>query len=179
MPTFASSFIPTGGAEATRNADVLPFPFPARPQAMTVYVRFVEMGTSLIANTVLWYIATSGGSNPRLFLRTGAAGYAVSHVTLAGAVTATLAAFPSIGDTVEILTHLNSDGSLKLTQSINGAVVSETSTTAALMLAQAWSAQLLWVGSLGGSLGGFNAFRNLVFHRGVQSLETMRRLAGV
>ena len=177
-----SSYIPSLGAAATRNADVLPFPFPARPQAMTVYVRFVELGSSDPgASGVVVFIGNAAGNAPGmdiLFL-SGGAGYSVRHFNLVS-VSATLAVAPTTGDSVELLAHLNADGSVDLEQSINSAVSTKSATSGANALASRWSGQFLWFNSEGISIAvGFAGYRNVVIHRGVQSLATMRRLAGV
>ena len=60
------------------------------------------------------------------------------------------------------------------------AAETETPESSALVLASAWSGTILYVNNRGqGDRAGFIGLRNLVFHRGVQSLTTMRRLAGV
>lgn len=183
MALFASTYIRTSGATATRNADVLPFPFPARPQAMTGYFRFIEFGTVVdTANRRLFQIGNASDNAPRLrcFEVNGNA-YRFDHSNRTGTVTVgvTLATGISIGDTVELVLQLNADGSLVGIQSINSAAETTTPSSAALVLAAAWSAAELRINSRGSSSVGFNAFRNIVFHRGVQSLATMRRLAWV
>jgi hypothetical protein len=181
MAASSSSYQPSAGAAVQRNADVLPFPFPARPQAMTIYVRFIEMGTILEASVRIVEVSDIAAAGPlfRVFPVSGL--YAFEHVNAAGANSrATLAVAPSIGNGVELLAQLTAGGTCKLIQSINEAAETETAESSALLLSPAWSSTILFVNDrLAEDRGGFIALRNLVFHRGVQSLETMRRLAGV
>ena len=187
MTQLASSYVPSLGTAATRNSDVLPFPFPARPQAMTVYVWFVEMGT--IVSPVsgqptrrVIHIGKSDNTSPRLGINrddTGNYGIFTNNGTGESDRTSVLSAAPSVGDVVELRGILNADGSIQLGQSVNGATETTSTTSAAAALPTAWSDVVLWLNSVGTTSEGFNAFRNVKIHRGVQSLTTMRRLAGV
>lgn len=179
MPVFASSPIPTGGAEATRAADVLPLPFPARPQAMTIYVRFVELGTALIADARVLEIGASPSARPRFVIGERLGFYRIFYQTDVSSVTSLLAVSPGLGDTVELLATLTANGEVQLSQSVNGAAATSAAQSSAVALPPAWSDSFLHVHSVGASSQGFIGLRNLVFHRGVQSLATMRRLAGV
>lgn len=181
MALIATSYVPTGGATATRNADVLPFPFLARPQAMTIYVRFVELGTAFTGTTTgLLAISADTEAAPLFRIRRSANGtYIVEHETAGGTVSASVSGI-SIGDVVELRATLSATGTVQLHVSINGAAESSSSESAALTLATAWSGQKLFLNARDlntTTLIGFNAFRNVIFHRGVQSLVTMRRLA--
>lgn len=177
MSATTSSYMRSGSATVQRNADVLPFPFPARPQAMTIYVRFEEIGSILTNDARILQIGLN--TNPRLFFFMGGAVYRFTHRTANGSVNAILAVAPSIGDGVELVGQINADGSIKLIQSIGGAAETETSQTSALVLQPAWSDTLLWLNNVAGLSDGFTAYRNVVVERGVQPLATMRRLAGV
>ena len=183
MTQIASSYIPTGGATATRNADVLPLPFPARPQAMTVYVRFVELGTIKDPAGDFPGIFHIGGpatvNDPRFEIQESGGKYQLRHDNGIINVTATLAAASDIGDLVELRGVLNADGSVQMGQSINSAAETTTAVSDAAVLGPAWHTPRIYINSRGEERFGFIALRNLVFHRGVQSLETMRRLAGV
>ena len=180
MTLNTSSYIPTGGATATRNADVLPLPFPARPQAMTAYFRLIEMGSLLGSIAYLFQISDASNSDPTLQMFANTGVYQAQHTNGNTNVIVTLATAPDVGDETELVLQVNADGSLKLIQSINGEATTETATSGALVFALAWSGQILHVGTRGSGVQGIQTgFRNMVFHRGVQSLATMRRLAGV
>ncbi len=182
MASFPSTYVPSGGTAATRAADVLPLPFPARPQAMTIYLRFVELGSIKIASTRIVQISNAAATGASLFIRESGGNYQLLYQNTAGAnVTSTQAAAPSIGQRVELVGQQASDGSVKLIQSIDGAAATEASQSSALALESAWGGPFLWINSKGnlGTFVGFIAFRNIFFHRGVQTLVTMRRGAGV
>lgn len=180
MSATVSSYQRSGGGTVQRNADVLPFPFPARPQAMTGYVRFVELG-NIVESTEsrIVQVGASDNTSPFFVLNETDGFYGVTHGNGATSVRVTLTVAPSIGQIVELVAQLNADGSVKLIQSIDGAAVTETATSSAVVLSSAWSGALLWINGVSTSFVGVSAFRNIVFERGVQSLATMRRLAGV
>lgn len=176
-----SSYIPTSGATAIRNADVLPFPFSARPQAMTIYLRFVEMGT--IDSGSFTVVCNIGGNvSPRIGIeRDSSRRYTLFFNLASGNTSSKLGTggAPSIGDTVELHATLTANGVVGLKQSVNGGAIEIGSVSPGLTLPAAWATQKLWLNSKISDTVGFNAFRNVVIHRGVQSLTTMRRLAGV
>lgn len=180
MATFASTHIPTSGATATRNADILPFPFPARPQAMTIYLRIVELGTILMsADTRVLTIGAVSNAAPRIRIYSGDGVYRATHDNGFSTGIVNLVEAPSVGDPFELMFQCNPTGAIKLIQSIDGAAETTTSESSDVIFADQWSAALLSVNSRGSASTGVNAFRNIVIHRGVQSLTTMRRLAGV
>jgi hypothetical protein len=68
---------------------------------------------------------------------------------------------------------------IQIHQTINGAAETSATASAALALPDAWSAAQLWINSSVTAVAGFNKFMNVAVLRGVQSLTTMRREAGV
>ena len=76
MPTIVSSYIPTlAGAVDTRVRDSLPWTLAARPQAMSVYVRFQESGTIQIAGRIVQVGALAADTVPRLMIQSTGAFY--------------------------------------------------------------------------------------------------------
>ena len=181
MSVSVSSYIPTSGGTDARTAELLNFPFNARPQAMTFYLRFFELGTIATGGGYLFAVLSATDENPSLRLFVQGAAYRLQHVSAAGtAIAATMAAGPSVGDVTELVGQLNADGSILMIQSINGAAATETSASSALTMGDAWAAPTLYVATRGsGDQGSQNAFMNIVFVRGVHSLARMRRFAGV
>lgn len=177
---FASSYIPTTSATATRAADSLSLPFDAVPQAQTVYVRFVEGGTARVDNARLLQIGAASNAGPRLAVYYNGGGYRALHTDAAGTnVISGVAPRPALGDTVEIRGLLYADGSVQMGQSINGSAETMTVQSAALALSPAWSDKLLWLGGVSGANTGFNAFTHVRVERGVKTLTEMRTRAGV
>ncbi len=182
MSLTISSYIPTAAGTDARTQDQLSYTFSARPQAMTVYVRFIESGTAASGTTNrIWQIGTSNNSNPRTMVFNSSGAYTMQHINLTGTtVTATLAAGPAVGDIVELLAELGADGSVTLSQSLNGATATATATSSGISFGTTWgTTPLLTINSIGTAAVGYNAFMNVVAIRGVHSLARMRRFAGV
>lgn len=175
-------YIATTTTTVTRNADLLSIPFNARPQAMSVYVRFVELGNIYETSTNSRVLEIEGTStNPRFLISWNTAHYGIQWFNAAGStVSVAAAANPVIGDVVELLAVLQSDGSVYLTQSINGGAATTTATSSTLALGPSWgTSPKLYVGSENGSATGSMGFLNGAILRGVQSLGTMRRVAAL
>lgn len=174
MASFPSSYISTVASTVTRAAEQLQFPFPWKPQAMTLYVKFEERGTIATNNGRIVSIADTGA---RLQLFSVVSAYRVEYVNAAGAsVTSQLAAAPVLGDSVELRAVLFSDGAVQAHQSINGAAETSAAKSAALALESAWNTQVLWLNSQSTTNVGFNAFISVKIATGEQSLSVMRSL---
>lgn len=181
MALFHSSVIVTAAATGTRVRDQLSFTFNARPQPMTIYIRFVELGTMVaIANLRILQIGASAGTDPRLFISGDSSGfYRIVHDNGPTIVTSTLATAPTFGQRVELRATLSATGSVQINQSINEGAETSATASGAATLAAAWSAATLWVNSLSTSVTGFMALRNLRIERGAVSLQRMRELEGI
>lgn len=176
-----SSYIKTTGAAASRAAESLAFTFTARPQALSLYIRFVEHGTILTVDGVVSIGGTTGG---RLIIESNASSlYQASYVNnlTGGSATSALGARPSISDVVELLATLTATGIVQIQQSVNGAAVTSGASSSAIGLGTAWNAQQLFVGSLSGTPGdtGLLAATHLLVLRGVATMAQCQRLAGV
>ena len=183
MTAFASSYMPTGGGATTRNTDVLPFPFLARPQAMTIYIRFVEMG-NIVSTTIptLLQIGILDSAVGPLLKVLGRADLSQQYDFVftpdtGSDLRSTLGTGPSFDDIVEL--RCVYDGAVQLHQSINEAAETSASKSSTNVIPTAWASPTILQLNGGGNANGFIALTHLKIHRGVQSLETMRRLAGV
>lgn len=172
----ATSYIATTSATATRSADSIYFPFPFTPQAMTVYLKFVERGATLVNGAVVPFSISSGATaTPRFYAITAGGKYSVAYEPSASFRQATAVAAPSVGDLVELRAVLNADGSVTLGQTINsGTEANVTSAGGALALVAAWSDTRFYLNSLGSSNPGIGSYLAVKAMRGVQTLATMR-----
>jgi len=181
MAQFATSYMPTVAAAVTRKVDSLTFPVNARPQALTMYVRFIELGTSQLVNARVAALDSVASNAPRLYFDVDASGrYAFVHQNKTTA-TAIIDAgnAPSMGDIVELIGHLNADGSTKIIQVLNsGAQVTKTDATT-VTFATAWDGALIVFTAATGTPSPSHALLGGAVMRGVQTLATMRRVAGV
>lgn len=174
---WASSYVRTTTAAAAREADVIEFPFPHRPQAMTVYVRFVETG-SAIAQPDYRVIACFGSGGARLLIYSPQVipRYSVLHSP--AVVFSSAAVTPAQGQLVELRAVLFGDGSVQLGQALDGGVEAIAARTAAGDFAEAWTGNILTVGHEASHSHGFAALRSLAAVKGVRSLAQMRAVAG-
>lgn len=181
-----SSYIKTEGTTVTRNADSLYFPFTAPPQAMTVYVRGVEMENPTLtppASSGVIFIGSATAATPARFIirkpLTGP-GYDVIYDP-AGVVTDTV----EVGTTavrnnlIELRGTLSSSGAPRIGVSINGASESVSTLGTAITLPSSWAAQRLYLNSFGTTNVGQFAYTHVIVAAGEQTMATMRSLAGV
>ena len=176
---FESSYIQTVGSTVTRNAETLSFPFPFKPQEMTVYAKFIEAGTAAENQSLrLWHIGSAGiGTDPRMEMEAGSGiAYRVFHDNGTTAVSSNGTGAPSIGDTVETRAVLATDGSVVGAISINSGAESVGSASAANTIVSPWAGQLLYVNSGGTSNRGWNRFHAIKIARGTKTLAQMRAL---
>lgn len=145
------------------------------PQAMTVYVRFVEAGTiSTLSDRVL-QIGAAGGTAPLLKIESSGTFYRATHDNNDGsAVTSTLAAAPTAGQRVELRLVLGATGTVLLGQSINEGTESVTSTSGVNTLGAAWTDTRLYLNSINASNVGTNKFRDVKIMPGVRTLAQCR-----
>lgn len=181
MASFASQVIVTTTAAANRAADSLSVPFLARPQAMTFYARFVDTGFSLIADGRVCSIGPATFVPPHVLVQVLSNTYRIFHAPVATAtgVSSTIAV-GTVGDMVELVAQLYSDGAVQIHGSFNSGAITSGTKSAARQLAPAWGAQQLDIAKgTGISASSHIPLRNLKVVRGVHDFATMRRKAGV
>lgn len=176
-----SSYIKTEGTTVTRSADSLYFPFTAPPQAMTVYVRSVNVG-AYTTGSATRYVAIIGPENattdPRFAL------YVAGSGTLGALyddgptqVTSTSGSTQVLGTIVEHLGQLSSDWKVTIARAYNGGAVTVGTQSASSGASVAWSSERLYLTNTANlpSL----AFTHVIVAAGEQTMATMRSLAGV
>jgi len=179
----ASSYIKTEGTTVTRNADSLYFPFTVPPQAMTVYVRGVNVGayqSQTNAARVLHIGDINTGTDPRFSLVRNAGASQVQAlyddgVTLRSG-NATPSPTPVLSDIIEHRGVLSSSWVPSSGISVNGGV-EQTGTTTASGPATAWANPRLYIA--GHADHDQFAYTHIAVVPGVQSMAEMRAIAGV
>jgi hypothetical protein len=179
MAAFASSYIPTGAVTATRNKDQTSFVYGAQPQAMTIYLRFIEAGAAI--NPALSALISVGtfGAPPSfriVIYGTGSTSYQLAVGSSALQVTSTVAA-GTIGQLTELLATITSTGVSQLSSRINAGAVTVAAASGAVTLPQAFPVSTLWLGTDNNAIPTFTDYMNVLIARGVQTLGTMARLA--
>lgn len=180
MGKITTSFIRTSGASTdTRTRDQLSRTFTARPQAMTVYVRFQVRNNDFAVNKFYLQVGSLTTTTPRLLLD-HASTFRVLHQNSGGNVNSTVSASSVLlGDIVELRGVLNANGSVLLGMARNGGSETVGSTSAAKPLATAWAQQNVILNSAGTLAVNFCAYTHIRIVRRVRDLQYMRKLAGV
>jgi len=162
-------------ASVARAADTLYWPFNAKPQAMSVYTKFVERGTVGLASSRILQVGLTGATtDPRALISAAGGFYVGEHDNGVTDATATLAAAPTTEQEVELLLTLSAAGLPTIYQSINGAAAT-TAAGSAAAFASAWAGARLYLGcDPAGANQGNPAFRNVKVARGVQTMAWMR-----
>lgn len=178
---YASSYIATGVATATRNADVLYVPFDFDVQALSLYTKFIHLSnTGGSADEGIAKIgAGDAGSDPRFHLRKDVGGEFLEVLFDDGTtgITRTGTNAVSVGDTVESLGLIHPDGGAALDYSINGATVVQIAKSGSNILGAAFAADRLYLGSQGTAATTYPILiESLKSYRGVQSMAFMRQL---
>ncbi len=159
--------VAAGTAQA---GDVAYLPFPSPPQAMQVYVRFIELGT-LLSDPFgrVFHIGdgTTGGS-PRLFVYADGGKFIATHDNgVSSGADVGLATGPAYGDVCELLLDLFADGSVQLHQSIGQGAVSSGVRSAGISLQGAWAGPRLYIGGDGsGTRPGNMSLLGIAVHAG-------------
>lgn len=161
--------IQTTGAAVTRAVQSLTFPWNVPPQAMTVYVKFLERESpNWSQSAAIAQIGAGDNSTPRLLLYkpNGTDTYRLYHDP-STSVNSSVDLNPSIGDMVEVRGVLNGDGSVQMHGALNGGSESSGSASAAQAFSNSmWADSKLYVGNLGSGARCFTGLEALIFARG-------------
>ncbi len=174
---FPSSPMESDGTVFTRLAEDIEWPFITLPQAMTAYVRFVELGT--VKGGVSAVLFSVGGSTgARFYVERGATvdAYRVKFHNGTSEINVNLATTHAIADKMEIRATLKADGKINIHFSVDGAAEVNGSESAALTLPTTWNTNKMYLNWDGSSNHGFNGFQAIKISRGIQTMATMRTL---
>ncbi|HEX6938201.1 MAG TPA: hypothetical protein VF158_02225, partial [Longimicrobiales bacterium] len=151
-------------------ADGFVQPFGHAPQAMTLYVRFVDLGTGLGGGSQgVFYIGDAARAGlPRFECWASSAGtYTLKHhngvVEVSSPAPGGLTAYR---DVVEFRCSLRPDGAVQLNWAVNGGAEASGPVTAPNPFAPAWGGAALYLNSLGSVFKGYAGFFDLVALRG-------------
>jgi|SRR5688572_29944753 len=165
-------------AAGARAADSLSWPFLARPQVMTIYVRFIEFGSLPLASARVLTLGSAALGTPYLYVYSTGSFYRAEYHNGSVAVTATLAVAPATNDRVELRVVLNVNGSVTIAQTINegaeGTPVASGAPGSGPAIATAWSATTLWLNGEAAASAGIGLYRTLKIAAGVRSLTDCR-----
>lgn len=166
-------------ASETRNVDTWYAAFAHVPQAVTVYVKFIEgMATTWPGNEGVLHIGTAGMTGPLLhwYRASGTDLYIFKHSNGTSGVEVSVDINPTWGQTVELRGVLNADGSVVAAGRLNGGTEVVSSASAALALANAWGDTRLYFNGRGTIDAGLVAFISVKLAAGVKSMAEMTAL---
>ncbi len=172
---FPSSPMESTGTTFTRVVEKIEWPFITSPQAMTAYIRFIELGTvKAAAGGVLFSIG--GNTGARFYVERGATAdsYRIKFHNGTSEINVNLATTHSIGDSIEIRITLKPDGKINIHFSIAGATEVNGTESSALILPTAWNTGKMYLNWDGSSNFGYNGFQSVKVSRGIQTMAFMR-----
>src|SRR5262249_46023891 len=155
----------------TRAAEMMQFPLNIIQQALTIYVKFIELGT-LSTGVTNGLIGLGASGNPSWDIESSPGAYNFLH-RRGGNVQSTAGAAVPYGSSAELRAVINADGSVFLGQSIAGAAEVVAATSAANALATTptlWNDTTLTIGSRGAGTLGLAAFAAVKIAAGVRSM---------
>jgi hypothetical protein len=183
---FPSSRMPAGAVAGARAADLLGFPFPAKPFAMTVYVRGMLLHPPLSLNARrLWHIGSNAATTPALYAEVRSTNnFRLNHsngttLELANVTNSTL---PQVGDLIEVRAILRADGSVRIQQVTNGAAAVGSllvNTPNAFAAAWAGSPPRFWFAAAANGNQHPAALTHVLVAPGEVEYDTFRELAGL
>lgn len=153
--------------------DLCSWAYYGTPQAMTVYLAFVENGAKAIANAGLLHIGLANNTGARLQIVSTGSVYLARHHNGTTESTSQLAAAPNTNDKVEHLLQVDSSGKVTLAQRINLGSWSTAAQGSAATLQSAWGAPLLYLGSRGSADPGNTKFKCRRIAFGVRTAAEM------
>jgi hypothetical protein len=157
-------------------SDKIWWPFDLLPQALTVYLEFIEKGAATNLDDSVCYIGNAGNTGARLWVDSTGSFYRARHDNGTSDVTSTLAAAPSTGQRVALRVTLDSSGRVQIHQSINGAAETSASQSGTNALAAAWGASRLYANSTGDTNAGAVCHVRIRVETGNKTATQMQRV---
>ncbi len=165
---FPSSYIKTTTAQVRRASDALSLPYSAAPQAMSLYVAYLEHHPVVDATN---NITIGDGAAPYLRIYRGGGNYwrAAYNNGAGSTIEDPVTNQPSYGARCETLATLTSAGVLQLTVTIAGGAAVASPASAGLTLPGAWSS-----GAVAGAY--MMAVERICIAAGIRTLAQMRAM---
>ena len=165
------------GTVFTRIAEDIRWPFITPPQAMTAYVRFIELGTVKGGVSAILF-SVGGSTGARFYVERGATvdAYRVKFHNGTSEINVNLATTHGIADKMEIRATIKADGKINIHFSVDGAAEVSGSESAALTLPASWNTNNMYLNWDGSGNYGFNGFQAIKVSRGIQTMATMRTI---
>lgn len=171
---FPSSIISTTTTAVTRQQDATSSIFSAQPQPMTIYLRFMNLGSTLTnGQPVLFSLGSLGTPAALQIWCDAASSLKFSYFNNSGTQAVTLACAAQLGDLVEVRGVLAADGSFTLGISINGGTEVTGTSLGGPGIPATWS-QLSLALSDAGSVDNAAAWQSVRIAGGAPSLPQMR-----
>jgi hypothetical protein len=170
----SSSYMPTAGATVTRSNDIWLGTFTPVPQAMTLYINAVELGTSIIAGNPRLIQIGSAATGAHVGINSSGVKYQAQHYNNSTTVTSLAAVAPAINDKFEQRLVLSSNGSILDGQTINGGAEATVGPSGANALQSAWDAPQYTINSRNTANVGIIAVRNYAIILGTASMVQCR-----
>lgn len=179
---FPSSYIPTTTAAATRQADLLEMPLAASVADLSVFARFVDVGTSTNGTSV-WSLGVGEESSLRATYDSGYRGRYRNIVSGDPGGSgydnqAGTGATSAIGAIVESVVQVYPDTSIGAEVRVGGGALQTARNVATLARGPVSAVRFRPAASLG-AVRNYAAFTHLCIARGVRTLAECRQLAGL
>jgi hypothetical protein len=174
---FPSRYIPQTTSVLTRSADVPTFPIGFPPGAMTVYLKFVDIGNSASPSAGsggLFEIGYSGNTRLQIYFNGSGTLRADLSTAAGGSAGGTGAITFGVGDTVEVRCTVTAAGVCTLATSKNSGSEFVGPPGAAAALDAAFGTPIIRFGDLNGGQTGFAALQAARVAAAVQSLAYMQ-----
>lgn len=166
---FASSYIKTTSATATRSADKIEWPYTTVPQCATFYLHLVDLGTGDITAAHYGYIGDDGATEDAVEVLEASGNVRMSYKN--STTVTSDGGNPAIGNFLEIRGVLFPGGEVQMHTSVDEAAETSGTKSAALALPTAWGTTKIW---LNRPTDGFAVFLKAKVAFGVQTLAFMR-----
>lgn len=175
-----TSYIPTAGGTDARAADTLTFPFVARVQTLTAYIRLIQNGTLPYSASTDQIVGIGTSATETFAQLVNGGGAATVHGRINATQSGVVTPGATHGQAVEIVLWVRVTAATKTATSqvqsaVNGVIGTAGTVSAAVSVADGFTGDVL---TLTNSLG-VSPTTHVCVMRGVRDMLTMRRIMGV